>query len=236
VKVISEYDERIAQVNCSCCDYSEYMIVARSKKWDPTDDDDYCFTFEFIDIDDYRSLWQRIKKAKDYLQTKPGQAQNAILLKFNELKEFYQLLKDESKTFLHPTQLLSINEPTPPKIRKEYGNWKPNDKPPKCFDAYLFETEDFAFGFFGEECPDLPTDRMQADHFSFDFKKEKYSWEHQQIWDWIRFGYKSGIAHHEVALNKYQLIDLLKTMSWCIKSYRDTGKDDDLKYIQLEVI
>jgi len=233
LKIISALDTKIAQIDCSCCSDDEHIIIAKTKNWDPDwDPEDYCFTFEFIDKDEYKSLWQRIKRAVWYLRTKEGNQQNSIMVEFRELKELHELLYEESKTFLDPSQYLLINEPVPPKIRKEYGNWKPNDKPPKFYDAYLFETVDFAFGFFGDEREGLPADQIDIDTFIFDFKKEKYSWERRQIWGWLRWGYKSGIEHHEISLSKFQLINLLAVMSWAIKAYRQPGKDYP-KYIQL---
>lgn len=238
MKIISAHDTKIAQLDCSCCSDNEHIIITKTKNWDPIwDPEDYCFTFEFIDKDEYKSLWQRIKRAVWYLKTKEGNQQNSVMVEIRELKEFYKLLYEESKTFLDPSQYLLINEPVPPKIRKEYGNWKPNDMPPKMYDAYLFETVDFAFGFFGDEREGLSADQMDIDTFIFDFKKEKYSWERQQIWGWLRWGYKSGIEHHEICINKYQLINLLAAMSWCIKSHREDAKDKyGPKYIQLEIL
>lgn len=239
VKVISKFDEKIAQVDCSCCGDNEHIIVAKSKTWDPKwDKNDSCFTFEFIDKDAYKSLWQRIKIGIDWLRTKPGLMQNSIMIEYEQLKELYNLLYVESKTFLDPQQYLLINEPVPPNIRKEYRNWKPNNKLPKCYDAYVFETEDFGFGFFGDEYPEVLSDRMVADHFSIDFKKIEYDREPRQttwryLWDWLRWGYKDDIEHHEICLSKYQTIDLLKAMSWCVKSFRPGVDRFSPQYIQL---
>lgn len=242
VKVISAHYEKIAQVNCSSCEDYESITVSKSKKWDPKwDEDDSCFYFEFIDKDDYKSLWQRIKKAVAWLRNKTGMVQNSVMVEFDQLKELYELLYVESKTFLDPQQYLLINEPVSPKIRKEYGNWKPNNKIPRCYDAYVFETEDFGFGFFGDEFPEVPADRIVSDRFSFDFKKEEYDWKPRRttwryIWTWLRWAYKGDIQHHEICLSKYQTIDLLKAMNWCIKSFRPRLDRFSPSYIQLEVM
>ena len=87
---------------------------------------------------------------------------------------------------------------------------------------------------------------MDIDTYIFDFKKEKITWHRRQflnwtwqsgrLWGWIRWGYKSGIEHHEISLSKYQLINLLAAMSWALKAYRPNKDKFGPRYMQLEAL
>jgi hypothetical protein len=252
MKIISAVSEEIARLHCSCCDEDHIMRIKKNKFYDPKEENDALFYFEFDEPPalPYPILKERIRRIREFLKSEDYDI--CLLLNMDQLIQLYSVLLDSYPDFVASLQPeLKFN----PERKPEEGPWLTKRK---YWFGYKRTYDHKDDGWYEARFALGPSMHMgKLDYDSLSFKIDAFQGEHldptHMYYHDFELGYllpegypdkeerrrsakefllkksRTYFLHYEVGVTVKMLIDMLRLFGY-IAGHKN--KDEHGEYIQ----
>jgi hypothetical protein len=229
---ISAGQEKIARVNCACCNDDEhYVDIFFNTELDDKDESEFLFEFKFGADDAYPSFGQRLQEFISFFKNEDNYRYNefidSIHLKLSQFVEIYEVVREYADKVLSNTEKKLIDNPLQPEFSKWFIKFKSQAKPDLA-EVFFFRSED-GLNMFFHNLEDENDPRLMLTEGGIGWsigkgvnKKTLKRW----AWNWLLKRGQFGFREMYCSLTKSETIIFLASLEYIFSNMQHNDKGD----------